>query len=115
MGNILENIEALRKEKKLKQAVVAAELGVKQPAYSNYITRNNDIAFGKLSRIADILGEPVINIITYPKKYVDPETLFDSAIGLEEKVVLQIELKKEKKEQVMKLVFGEHNLEILNK
>lgn len=31
------------------------------------------------------------------------------------KATLTIELKKEKKEQVLKLVFGENNLEILNK
>ena len=29
--------------------------------------------------------------------------------------LLQIELKKDKKEQVMKLIFGDNNLEILNK
>ena len=115
MKSILENIEEIRRKKGLKQAVVGKALGVSQSGYSNYITRNNDITYGKLSQIADVLGVSVIDIIAYPKTYIDSDVILDSAIGIEEKVVLQIELKKEKKEQVMKLVFGDHNLEILNK
>ncbi|MBF0649164.1 helix-turn-helix transcriptional regulator [Dysgonomonas sp. GY75] len=115
MINILKNIEEIRKEKGLKQAVVGSILGVSQSAYSNYITRNSDIYYNRLSQIADALGVRVIDIITYPKKYVDPDTILENALSFEEKVTLQIELKKEKKEQVLKLVFGENNLEILNK
>jgi hypothetical protein len=57
----------------------------------------------------------VINIITYPKKYVDSSSVLENVLCIDEKVVLQIELKKEKKDQVLKLVFGENNVEILNK
>jgi transcriptional regulator with XRE-family HTH domain len=68
--DILENIEKIRKEKRVNQDVIAEQLGVKQPAYSNYINRSNDIWFNKLSQIANILGVRVIDIITYPEKYV---------------------------------------------
>jgi transcriptional regulator with XRE-family HTH domain len=115
MENILENIEAIRKEKGIKQAVIGAMLGVSQSGYSNYITRNSDIYYNRLSQIANALGVPIIDIITYPKKYIDSGTILNNVISLDEKVTLQIELKKEKKEQVLKLVFGENNLEILNK
>jgi transcriptional regulator with XRE-family HTH domain len=115
MENILKNIEAIRKEKGVKQAVIASALGVSQSAYSNYITRNTDIYYNRLSQIANALNVSVIDIITYPKKYIDSSTILENAICVDEKVTLQIELKKEKKEQVLKLVFGENNLEILNK
>ncbi|NDV96026.1 XRE family transcriptional regulator [Dysgonomonas sp. 521] len=115
MGNILENIEAIRKEKGLTQVAIGSILGVSQSGYSNYITRNRDIYYDKLSQIADALNVRVIDIITYPKKYIDPDTIIENALSIEEKVTLQIELKKEKREQVLKLVFGENNLEILNK
>jgi len=112
MKNILENIEAIRKEKGLNQAVVAEALGVKQPAYSNYITRNSDIYFNRLSQIADALGVSVIDIITYPDIYIKKEDIIrEQPI----EAVLQIKLQADKKEQVLKLVFGENNLEILNK
>lgn len=115
MKEIFANIEAIRKQKGLKQAVVGEILGVSQSGYSNYITRNRDIPYSRLSQIADALDVRVIDIITYPKTFIDPDSILNGALEIEEKVTLQIELKKEKKEQVMKLVFGENNLEILNK
>ena len=69
MENILKNIETIRKEKGIKQAVLAEILGVKQPAYSNYINRSSDITYGRLLQISDALGVDVIDVITYPVKY----------------------------------------------
>ncbi|MDR2004363.1 MAG: helix-turn-helix transcriptional regulator [Prevotella sp.] len=69
MSNILQNIEAIRKKKGIKQAVIAEALGVKQPAYSNYITRNDDIYFNRLSQISNVLNVSVIDIIIYPDIY----------------------------------------------
>ena len=115
MINILENIEKVRNEKGLSQKVVGQALGISQSAYSNYITRNSDIYYNRLSQVAEALGVRVIDIITYPKVYVDSSSIIENAISVEEKVTIQIELKKEKKDQVLKLIFGEHNLEILNK
>jgi len=73
MENIFENIEAIRRKKELKQEVIAKELGVTQSAYSNYINRNEDIPLGRLSRIANILGVDVIDIIKWPVKYMPEE------------------------------------------
>ena len=73
MENILKNIETIRKEKRIKQEVIAAELGIKQSSYSSYINRESDITFSRLSHISNILGVSVIDIITYPERYV-PES-----------------------------------------
>lgn len=70
MNNILENIEAIRKEKRIKQEVIAAELGIKQSSYSSYITRESDITFSRLSHISDILGVTLVDLIAWPVKYV---------------------------------------------
>ncbi len=70
MKALLLNIEAIRKEKAIKQTVIAEMLGVKQNTYSQYITRSEDIKYSRLSQIADKLGVSVIDIITYPVKYV---------------------------------------------
>ena len=65
----MQNIESIRHEKGIKQTVLAERLGIKQNTYSQYMTRNLDIKFGALSRIADKLGVSVVDIITYPEKY----------------------------------------------
>lgn len=69
MEKILENIEAIRKEKGIKQEVLAEILGVKQPAYSNYINRESDITWSRLLQISNAFGMGVIDVITYPVKY----------------------------------------------
>jgi len=74
MENILKNIEAIRKEKRIKQEVIAAELGIKQSSYSSFITRESDITFSRLSRISDIFGMSVVDVITFPDKYVPAST-----------------------------------------
>ena len=70
MENILENIEAIRKEKHIKQEEIAARLGIKQSSYSSYITRESDITFSRLSQISEAFGVSVIDIIGWPKRYV---------------------------------------------
>jgi transcriptional regulator with XRE-family HTH domain len=74
-GKIFKNIEAIRKEKGLNQEVIAELLGVSQPAYSNWITRNHDMTYSRLSQIANILEVSVIDIITYPKRYIDADSI----------------------------------------
>lgn len=69
MENILQNIEAIRREKRIKQDVVAEGLGIKQPAYSNFINRETDVPYSRILHISNILGVSVVDIITYPEKW----------------------------------------------
>lgn len=69
MEKILENIEAIRKEKRIKQATMAEMLGIKQSGYSLYITRESDISWSRLLQISNAFGMDVIDVITYPIKY----------------------------------------------
>ena len=70
MENILENIEAIRKEKGIKQEVIAEALGIGQSAYSNYIRRESDVPWSRLLQLSNILQIDVVNIIKYPIEYV---------------------------------------------
>jgi transcriptional regulator with XRE-family HTH domain len=73
MIDIQKNIEEIRKNKGIKQTAIAEKLGIGQSAYSNYISRNSDIKFNLLEKIAEALQVPVIDIITYPDVYVPKE------------------------------------------
>jgi transcriptional regulator with XRE-family HTH domain len=69
MEKILENIEAIRKQKGIKQEVIADALGIGQSAYSNYINRESDITWSRLLQICNILEVDVIDVIKYPIPY----------------------------------------------
>ncbi len=70
MIDIIKNIEEIRSKKGIKQAEIGRELGTSQSGYSNYVNRNTDMPFSRLSHIADVLGVSVVDIITWPIKYV---------------------------------------------
>ena len=70
MIDIIKNIEEIRKQKGIKQAEMGRRLGVSQTGYSNYVNRTLDMPFSRLSSIADALGVSVVDIVTWPVKYI---------------------------------------------
>lgn len=108
---IISNIIKILKSKNLPQASLAAPLDVAEGNVSKLLHNKTRLTYDMLANIASYLSMSVIDIITWPEKYVrkaSPETEPIEAI-------LQIKLKKDKKDQVLKLVFGENDIEILNK
>jgi transcriptional regulator with XRE-family HTH domain len=114
--NIVTNIIKIRNDKEIKQATVAAEIEIDSSTYSKIESGQIGLSIERLAKIATYFNMSIIDVITYPKKYIDIETLSDEERKKNRpKVILQLELEEEKKEQVLKVVFGENNLEILNK
>ena len=107
MENVIENIEAIRREKGIKQEVIAQELGVSQAAYSNYVTRNSDIYYRRLSRIANAMGVSVIDVITYPKKFVDVDSIAIESCSIAERVSITFEVSPNKRDYLLKMVLGD--------
>lgn len=67
-----------------------------------------ELKYNTLLQIANALQESVIDIIAYPEKYVLSR---DNNISTE--TILQIKLDNDKKEQVLKIVFGDEGAELL--
>lgn len=80
--NLGQNIENIRKEKGVKQTVIAEKLGITQSTYSEKVRHFTDFKYSVLSGIAEILEVSVIDIITYPERWA-PET--ETCAGCREK------------------------------
>lgn len=106
MGNVLKII----RNKNLKQQAVAQEAFSEPTAMSKVISGQRRLSVNELANIAKSLGVTPMDILTWPDRYAPVEKKDDPA-----EVFLQLRLTKEKKDQVLKLVFGENNIEILNK
>jgi DNA-binding helix-turn-helix protein len=107
---ILENISKIRVNKKITQKSIAGFLEIEQGSYSLLERGERDLTIDRLLQIAIFFKMDVVDIITYPNK-----GSYNKENEEDIKAILQIELKKDKKDQVMKLIFGDNNLEILNK
>ena len=106
---ILENISKIRVNKKITQKTIAEFLEIEQGSYSLLERGERDLTIDRLLQIAIFFKMDVVDIITYPNK-----GSYNKENEEDIKAILQIELKKDKKDQVMKLIFGDNSLEILN-
>jgi len=75
MTKAQENLCAIIKERHLLLKKVAIELNVKSGAVSNWLHRDSDIPFTRLSRICEILEIEVVDVITYPIHYVPEQDM----------------------------------------
>lgn len=108
---ILKNIIQIRNAQELTKKKVAEKLSMSEATYGRIENGKIALTYIDLARIASALGMSVIDVITYPDKYIKAEQPNDEPV----EAILQIKLTKEKKDQVLKFVFGENNIEILNK
>ncbi len=108
---IVGNLSKILKDKNLTQEAMAEYAGTTPSQFSRILSGKVKLTLEQISNIATHLAMDEIDIITYPDKYV--KQIPDKPEAVE--AILQIKLQKDKKDQVLKLVFGENNLEVLNK
>ena len=109
-GVLLSLIKIMR-DRNLTQAAMAEYMGVSPSHFGKVVRGEVKMSFVQMSNLASNLSMSEIDLMTYPDKYIRVGKPEDDPV----KAVLQIELKKDTKDQVRKLLFGEHNIEILNK
>ena len=73
MEDISLNIKQICKQNGYKQDFIANEMGITQGTLSGKLLNGNDIKYSLLLEISNITKIPVIDIITYPVKYVPEE------------------------------------------
>jgi transcriptional regulator with XRE-family HTH domain len=109
--DVVKNIIEIRREKGINQELIAEALKIDVSAVSNIEKRKRELKVNELEKIASVLNVDVIYLLTYPEVFVRKGDFRSDPI----EATLQIKLQSDKKDQVLKLVFGENNLEILNK
>lgn len=114
--SILNNIIKIRNDRGFKQATVAEGIFVDYSTYSKIESGQIKLSTERLEELANFFDMDIIDIITYPNKYVSlseaPESIKKSHTP---KVLVQIEVDEDKKEQILKMVLGEENHTLLNK
>ena len=104
---VLDNVRKIMIDRNLTQKSIGEMMGAGESSLSRIFSGEAQLTLDHLANLARCLSISVIDILTYSdhkKTEQDPV-----------EAVLQIKLKKDKKDQVLKLIFGENNIEILNK
>lgn len=108
-SQIRNNIEVLRKAAKLSQDDMADMLHTNQSNYSKIERGVSSLSLNMLIRIADIFNMSLIDVITYPEKYVSQNEPI-----LNNKTTILVELELDNKD-VLAMGIKNKVIEVLNK
>lgn len=103
---VVNNVRKIMQDKKVTQVAMSDYLGIGESSMSKIFTDQASLTIDHLANLASNLSISINDILYYGQEK-KPEDPVDA--------ILQIKLKKDKKDQVLKLIFGENNIEILNK
>lgn len=110
---ILKNVRLFREKANLSQEYIAEKMNISQAKYARFERGSTKTDLDMLLLFCNVINVPIMDIITYPDRFININEI--PSLQKEETVLLSIEIKKDKRDQVLKLVFGDHNLEIFNR
>ncbi len=108
--DVLKNIREIRIEKSINQDVIASALDVDTSAVSNIENGKRELKVSELAKIANCLGVEVLDLFTYPEKYVNIKSLKQP-----ERISVTFEVSPDKREHLLRMVTGDSKLEVLKK
>ena len=73
MIDVKKNLRRILEERGILQKQVAVALGVSDQAISNWFNGTEDVKLSKITQICEAAGISIIDVLTYPEKYV-PES-----------------------------------------
>lgn len=97
--NIIENIKIIRLEKGIKQEVLADALEFDVANYSRIENGKQELKVSQLEIIANVLKVEIIDLFTYPKIFVDKESISNA-----ERISVTFEVSPDKRDILLNLV-----------
>jgi len=104
MNNILENIKSIRQSLGFGQEYMAEKLNMTQAGYALWEKGARELTYNNLNRIAEIFSMSVIDVIAYPKHYVDSSTFSNPK---DDKVSVIFEVSRSQRDYLLRLVMGD--------
>ncbi|WP_281238135.1 helix-turn-helix domain-containing protein [Flavobacterium praedii] len=99
---ILKNILEIRTKQRFTQNYLGELLGIDGATYSRIEKGGIALSYSKLAEIAKALNVSAIDIITYPKIYIDKDNT-----NIQERISVTFEISSDKREHLLKMVTGE--------
>lgn len=100
---VLENIKEIRTRLGVNQEIIADALGCDVTNYSKIESGKQHLRVSQLEKIAECLSVDVLYLFTYPKEYVDKDSLKNS-----ERIAVTFEVSPDKRDILLNLVMKDH-------
>ena len=108
-------IKTIREKRGFSQELMADKMKISQSAYARFELSKTKIDLKRLEAFAKVVDMTIVDIMTYPKRYINVRDIGRELGNENPEVVIQIKIRDKKKEDILKMLFGENDIEILNK
>lgn len=106
-------IKEIREKNGLSQAEMAEKMNISQSTYARFERETTKIDLQRLDVFAKACNMELIDIVTYPDRYINIRDIGKEINRKEPEVVVQIKVTETKREEILRSIFGK-NVEILN-
>lgn len=102
MEKIIQNIKSIRGQLGVSQEYIAEQLGITQSAYAYIEQGQRRLAYDTVEKIAATFNMSVVDLITYPEKWVNSAEIAAS----QKKVSVTFEIDASQRDYLLRLVAG---------
>jgi len=106
-------IKDIRENYGLSQFEMAEKMNISQPTYARFERQTTKIDLRRLEDFSRVVNMSLIDVITFPDKYISIRDIGKEINRTEPEVVVQIKVVESKREEILKTIFGK-DIEILN-
>lgn len=107
------NIKEIREKAGFSQDEMAAKMNISQSTYARFETQTTKIDLDRVDAFAKALNMSIVDVITFPDRYINVVDIGKEINRTEPEVVVQIKVTKSKREEILKTILGD-NVELLN-
>lgn len=104
---VIENIKRIREEKNISQEALSYAISDNKTTFSKVEARKRKLRVDELDKIANVLGVDILYLFTYPKKYVEAES-----IKRNDSVSITFEVSPAKRDALLRMVIEEQGINI---
>ncbi|MBR1514947.1 MAG: helix-turn-helix transcriptional regulator [Bacteroidales bacterium] len=99
-------LREIREQRNLSQEETAEKMHISQSAYARFELTKTKIDLERLEKFASVMGMSIIDVLTYPERYVNSTTFNSADIASGAEVTVQIKLKESQKQKLFEMVLG---------
>jgi transcriptional regulator with XRE-family HTH domain len=106
-------IKELREEAEFSQEQMAKKMNLTQSSYARFEQQKTKIDLERVIEFAKQIDMPLIDVLTYPERYVNVKDIAKELNAQSPEVIVQLKVVGHKRENILQLILGDSDLKIL--
>ena len=106
-------IKQIRENAGLSQEKMAEKMNITQSSYARFVLSKSKSDLNRIESFANALGMSVIDVITYPEKYINTKDVNEELNKKGPEIIVQIKVKENTKKEILNLLSKNKDLDFI--